>query len=82
MNELDATSLTDYLSGILIGHELIGAPLRAPVIIVGDPSLCVLYKRALAHFGVEAEQISAEVAATRGLYALGKLLERNVGDPS
>jgi len=82
MNELDAASLTDYLSGILIGHELIGAPLRAPVVIVGDPSLCVLYKRALAHFGVEAELISAEVATTRGLYALGKLLERNVGDPS
>src|SRR5262249_11195110 len=80
MNELEAASLTDYLSGILIGHELIGALLEPPVIIVGDPTLCALYERALAHFGVESEVISADVATTRGLYTIGKLLERNRGD--
>ena len=36
MNELDAASLTDYLSGILIGHELISSPLRPRSLIVGD----------------------------------------------
>jgi len=80
MNELDAASLTDYLSGILIGHELIAAPPQPPVLVVGDPNLCALYKRALVHFGVEAEVISADVATTRGLYTIGKLLKRNMGD--
>ncbi len=80
MNELDAASLTDYLSGILIGHELISSPLQSPALIVGDPTLCALYERAFMHFGVEAEVISADVATTRGLYAIGKLVERNIGD--
>jgi 2-dehydro-3-deoxygalactonokinase len=80
INELEAASLTDYLSGILIGHELIGAPLRPPALIVGDPALCALYERALAHFGVEAEVIPADVATTQGLFAIGKLVERNMGD--
>ena len=79
-NELDAASLTDYLSGILIGHELISSPLRQPALIVGDGALCALYERALAYFEVKAEVISADVATTRGLYAIGKLLERNAGD--
>jgi hypothetical protein len=34
----------------------------------------------LVHFGVEAEVISADVATTRGLYTIGKLLKRNMGD--
>jgi 2-dehydro-3-deoxygalactonokinase len=80
MNELEAAALTDYLSGILIGHELISSPLPPPVLIVGEPTLCALYERALAHFKVNAEVTSADVATPRGLYALGKLVERNIGD--
>src|SRR6185312_13786539 len=80
MNELEAAALTDYLSGILIGHELIAAPPQPPVLVVGDPHLCALYKRALVPFGVEAEVISADMATTRGLYTIGKLLKRNMGD--
>jgi 2-dehydro-3-deoxygalactonokinase len=80
MNELDGASLTDYLSGILIGHELISSPLQPPVLIVGEPTLCALYERALTHFGVKAEVISADVATTGGLYTIGKLVERNIGD--
>jgi 2-dehydro-3-deoxygalactonokinase len=80
MNELEAAALTDYLSGILIGHELTSSPLPPPVLIVGEPALCALYERALAHFKVNAEVTSADVATPRGLYALGKLVERNKGD--
>ena len=79
MNELDAASLTDYLSGILIGHELVSSPLQPPVLIVGDPTLCALYERASAYFGIEAEVISADVATTRGLHIIGKQVERNAG---
>lgn len=75
-NQLDAAHLMDYLSGILIGHELISSPLQPPVLIVGDPALCELYQRAFAHFGDEAKAISADVATTRGLYAIGKLVEK------
>jgi 2-dehydro-3-deoxygalactonokinase len=77
MNELDAASLTDYLSGILIGHELISSPPPPPVLIVGDPTLCALYERALSYFKVEAEVMSADVATARGLYAIGELVGRN-----
>ncbi len=72
-------SLTDYLSGIPIGHELISSPLQPPVLIVGEPTLCALYERALTHFGVKAEVISADVATTGELYSIGKLVERNRG---
>jgi 2-dehydro-3-deoxygalactonokinase len=76
MNELDAASLTDYLSGILIGHELMSSRPPPPVLIVGDPTLCALYERALLYFEVEAEVMSADVATARGLYTIGELVER------
>jgi 2-dehydro-3-deoxygalactonokinase len=74
--ELDAAHLTDYLSGILIGHELASAPLQPPVLIVGEPTLCSLYQRALADFGTDAEVITAETATTRGLYAVANLVAK------
>ena len=80
MNELEAASLTDYLSGILIGHELISSPLPPPVLIVGERTLCALYERALSYFRLESEVMSADVATTRGLHLIGKLVERDVGD--
>ena len=57
MNELDAASLTDYLSGILIGHELVSAAISPPAIVVGEPDLGALYQRALDQIGIEAEVI-------------------------
>lgn len=78
MDELDAADLTDYLSGILIGHELSSSPLRPPVVIVGEPSLCALYGRALAHSGTGSQIISAEMATTRGLHAIAKLVGKEV----
>jgi 2-dehydro-3-deoxygalactonokinase len=79
-NELDAAHLTDYLSGILIGHELQSSSLQPPVLVVGDPALCALYQRALAFFEVDAEVLSADLATPRGLYAIANLIERNAGD--
>jgi 2-dehydro-3-deoxygalactonokinase len=80
MNELEAAKLTDYLSGILIGHELISSPLPPSVLIVGEPTLCALYERALSFLKVKAEVMSADVATARGLHSIGKLVERDMGD--
>ncbi len=77
MEEMDAASLHDYLSGILIGHELAGSTMRPPIIIVGEPNLCSLYRRALAHEGIEAETVSADVATTRGLRAVSELVGKD-----
>jgi 2-dehydro-3-deoxygalactonokinase len=75
-SELDAAHLAAYLSGILIGHELASAPLQPPVLIVGESALCVLYRRALAAFGTDAEVISGEIATTRGLYAIANIVSK------
>ncbi len=72
-NEMDAASLADYLSGILIGHELGSAGLSAPVLIVGAPDLGALYQRALGHAGIESEPIAGDAATVRGLHAVAQL---------
>ena len=73
MNEIDGASLADYLSGILIGHELSSADLSGPVLVVGAPELGALYQRALGHSGIESELIASDVATVRGLHAVAKL---------
>jgi 2-dehydro-3-deoxygalactonokinase len=73
MNELDAASLPEYLSGMLIGHELASAEIAPPVVVVGEPELGALYLRALDRIGIGAELIEADVATTRGLHALAEL---------
>jgi len=78
MNELGGASLADYLSGILIGHELGSAGLAAPVLVVGAPELGALYQRALGHAGIESELIAGDVATVRGLHAVAKLQEREL----
>jgi 2-dehydro-3-deoxygalactonokinase len=73
MNEMESASLADYLSGILIGHELASADLGAPVLIVAASELGALYQRAIGHAGIEAELIAGDVATARGLHAVAKL---------
>jgi 2-dehydro-3-deoxygalactonokinase len=73
MNEMDGASLADYLSGILIGHELSSTDLSGLVLVVGAPELGALYQRALGHAGIESELIAGDVATVRGLHAVAKL---------
>lgn len=49
-----AAALPDYLSGLLIGHELVAAlrPALPPLALVGEPGLCRRYRHALQQFGV------------------------------
>lgn len=59
---IPASGLADYLSGLLIGHELraalawrTGAGLaEAPLALIGEPALCARYEQALRQFGVSA----------------------------
>jgi 2-dehydro-3-deoxygalactonokinase len=78
---LSAQEQPDYLSGLLIGHEVAalsklrlatyppGTRKRQPVVLVGDSSLCTRYKRALElnHY---ARIRIVEDSAPRGLYQI------------
>lgn len=54
---LPPASLADYLSGLLIGHELVsglagsGGATHVPLIMIGAPALCERYAYALNHLG-------------------------------
>ena len=70
--ELAAEQQPDYLSGLLIGHELAGLPEHAkhqPIILVGTAPLCARYQRALALCGFNHVRLAQEATA-RGLWQL------------
>jgi 2-dehydro-3-deoxygalactonokinase len=70
---LSPESQTDYLSGLLVGHEL--AALESlgerpePVVLVGSDDLCQRYRRALAAFGHAPAAIVSD-ATERGLWRI------------
>ena len=69
----------DYLSGILIGHEIAaGLAWRhsagladAPLVLAGEPDLCQRYARALERFDVRADLLLPNTAPA-GLWALAQ----------
>ena len=75
--ELDGAGQREYLSGLLIGHEvaalqaLLAEQRQRPVrvILVGDAALCVRYTRALRAYGLDQIEV-AEHATERGLWQL------------
>ena len=74
MRQLEPPALADYLSGLLVGHEVAGA-LRAvpgdePLALVGQPVLCDRYARALQPLGRSASVITTNTAP-QGLWRLG-----------
>lgn len=56
LGDLPHAALADFLSGLLIGHEVL-AGLRglqdaaAPIVLIGEAALCARYAEALAQFG-------------------------------
>lgn len=76
---LPADAIADYLSGLLIGHELVsaGAWLVAqagkdvPLTLIGEAALLDRYRRALAAFGLAAATCANTAAA--GLHRLATL---------
>ncbi len=73
--ERTAVALSDYLSGLLIGHELASglphAPAELPLVLVGDESLCARYQLALRSFDREATALLVDSAAL-GLAAVAR----------
>ncbi|MFA7438628.1 2-dehydro-3-deoxygalactonokinase [Castellaniella sp.] len=74
--QLDAAEQHDYLSGLLIGHEIAGLLARLPdawqqasMALVGREALCHRYRAALRHHGRDALLLS-EDAVVHGLWAL------------
>lgn len=70
-------ALADYLSGLLIGHEIVSGLRRAeagtPLVLVGAPALCGRYQRALAAFGRPATLV-LDNTAPAGLFAFARAL--------
>lgn len=69
--ELAPEAQADYLSGLLIGHELAGLPANRDrdIVLVGNAALCARYQRALALCGF-AHVTQAREATERGLWQL------------
>jgi 2-dehydro-3-deoxygalactonokinase len=76
---LPAEQQPDYLSGMLIGHELVGLEALLATqrmllgaqqpILIGDESLCARYRLALPLFGCRQVKL-AERATERGLWSI------------
>lgn len=86
---LPHASLSDYLSGLLVGNELVSGLAHAPevaavpLILIGEPALCQRYAHALDYLGQPAHTVLGNTAP-RGLWnfaaAVG-LLGKTVGLP-
>lgn len=84
---LSATAQADYLSGLLIGHEVAslarhrngGAALR--VVLCGGAELCRRYAKALVLYGFDTPEI-AEQATARGLWQIAVAAGLTAATPS
>ena len=76
---LPRNALADYLSGLLMGHELVSAlaasratrEAGAPLVLLGDAALCRRYARALKTFGA-AVHAQLDDTAPRGLWEFAR----------
>jgi 2-dehydro-3-deoxygalactonokinase len=74
---LDGADQREYLSGLLIGHEvaalqaLLAQQAHQPtrVILIGDAALCIRYTRALKAYGLDQVEVAGQ-ATERGLWQL------------
>jgi 2-dehydro-3-deoxygalactonokinase len=73
VGELAGEAQADYLSGLLIGHEIAAlgelGERAEPIVLVGDAALCERYRRALAAAGHASVAIAAR-ATERGLWRI------------
>ena len=77
--ELTASAQADYLSGLLIGHEVaaMASVLRSTeamprIVLCGDEALCTRYARALSVLGFETP-LQMPAATERGLWHIASL---------
>lgn len=73
--ELSGAAQGDYLSGLLIGHELAAmtsvmqVPPSQPIVLIGNSTLCARYLWALEYFGFESLRFAPEATAA-GLWKI------------
>lgn len=80
--QLSSQGLADYLSGLLIGHEIRSGTLwrnaagldNAPLVLIGEPELCQRYRQAMHCFDVQVDTILDNTAAT-GLWRIARAAE-------
>jgi 2-dehydro-3-deoxygalactonokinase len=76
--KMQPEQLGDYLSGLLIGHELKEAlavdSLQSDVapLLIGDASLCGRYRFAFSLFGVRDADVLPQTATSSGLWAVAQ----------
>ena len=68
---LPASGAIDYLSGLLIGDELRSAPEGAPLLLIGEASLCRRYRRAMRLCAIHAK-IANPGATAAGLWRIAR----------
>ena len=75
-HRIEINALPSYLSGLVIGEELKGQPLKSgeALVLIGEPQLCACYEQALALLGVVPHTIGNQ-ATWRGLRAIADKLE-------
>ncbi len=82
MGELPPAAAPDYLSGLLVGAEIVSALPRvdraAPLVLAGEPALCDRYAVALAALGVQVQRLQFPLAAT-GLWAVSRAASQRAG---
>ncbi len=69
---IDETAVADYLSGILIGHEIRALGADETVTLIGSDALTDRYRRAVAHYGHRSHCLSGEQAVIAGLLAVAR----------
>lgn len=72
--ELSGAQAAEYLSGMLIGHEMRQLPHDKRILLAGEGALVARYARAAGLLDLIVEA-APEGAAARGLYRLGRLLQ-------
>lgn len=75
--DLEPQAVRGYLSGILIGHELLHDRPEHPVYVLGEPGLADLYVHALGLHGIEATRAGVDLAAA-GLVRLRHAMDRSL----
>jgi len=74
---LPHATLSEYLSGLLIGHELVAGLVDAgnlngvPLIMIGDLALCARYRKALDFMEVQPDRV-LDNTAPQGLWLLAQ----------
>jgi 2-dehydro-3-deoxygalactonokinase len=76
--ELPASATRGYLSGVLIGHEILSdlPDAGVPVFVSGDESLNALYLRALHLVGIAGHRVAPDLAAN-GLFRLKQAIDQD-----